>query len=73
MRFTVTKMGFQVVKHSFEGKDIEEAKKIAPKIAHFRRVFTGYGDNNYLILEQENSNTSYEYSNRSGAYKWVEK
>lgn len=72
MKFTVTKMGFQVVKHSFEGKDIEEAKKLAPKIARFRKVFTGC-DNNYLILEQENSNISYEYSNRSGAYRWVEK
>lgn len=73
MKFTVTKMGFQVVKNTFEAKNIEEAKKMAPKIAHFRRVFTGYCDNNYLILEQENSNISYEYSNRSGAYKWVEK
>lgn len=73
MKFTVTKMGFQVVKNTFEAKNIEEAKKIAPKIAHFRRVFTGYCDNNYLILEQENSNISYEYSNRSGVYKWVEK
>lgn len=73
MKFTVTKMGFQVVKNTFEAKNIEEAKRMAPKIAHFRRVFTGYCDNNYLILEQENSNISYEYSNRSGAYKWVEK
>lgn len=73
MKFTVTKMGFQVVKNTFEAKNIEEAKKMAPKIAHFRRVFTGYCDNNYLILEQENSNISYEYSNRSGVYKWVEK
>ena len=73
MKFAVTKMGFQVVKNTFEAKDIEEAKKMAPKIAHFRRVFNGYGDNNYLILEQENSNISYEYSNRSDGYKWVEK
>lgn len=73
MKFTVTKMGFQVVKYVFEAKDFEEAKKMAPKIAHFRRVFTGYCDNNYLILEQEDSNTYYEYSNRSGAYKWMEK
>ena len=73
MKFTVTKMGFQVIKNTFEGKDIEEAKKLAPKIARFRKVFTGYGDNNYLILEQENSNISYEYNNHSGVYKWEEK
>ncbi len=73
MKFAVTKMGFQVIKNTFEAKDIEEAKKMAPKIARFRKVYTGYGDNNYLILEQENSNISYEYSNRSGAYRWVEK
>lgn len=39
MKFTVTKMGFQVIKNTFEAKDIEEAKKMAPKIARFRKVF----------------------------------
>ena len=39
MKFTVTKMGFQVIKNTFEAKDIEEAKKMAPKIARFRKVW----------------------------------
>ena len=61
MKFTVTKMGFQVIKNTFEAKDIEEAKKMAPKIARFRKVYTGYGDNNYLILGWKSNGIRYEF------------